>query len=250
MKSVIPITLVFLSRLATFSASAQEPQKLELYLETGHTEYVSSAVFSPDGKTIVSAAIDGTMKLWDVASGQELATVKGFDRFAFSPDEKTAALSFGPDKAIILWDIASWRKRYTLPWDGGVFRSIVAFSPDSKTMVSWNPTTLTLWDVESGRELHTLKAQIDTSVPMYSQDWGRTTISADWNTIAWRADGRITLLDGTSGQELHALTADNSFSKVLFSADGETDRLVEQHKPKAVGRSIWARTLHQECGSE
>jgi len=43
----------------------------------GHTEYVSSVAFSPDGKTALSSAHDNTLRLWDVATGQTLRTFKG-----------------------------------------------------------------------------------------------------------------------------------------------------------------------------
>src|SRR5436309_7120500 len=41
---------------------------------TGHESTVSLAVFSPDGKTLVSGGDDKLIKLWDVASGKELKT--------------------------------------------------------------------------------------------------------------------------------------------------------------------------------
>ena len=44
---------------------------------TGHESTVSLAVFSPDGKTLVSGGDDELIKLWDVASGKELKTLTG-----------------------------------------------------------------------------------------------------------------------------------------------------------------------------
>jgi WD40 repeat protein len=41
---------------------------------SAHLDGVSSVAFSPDGKTLASGSDNGTIKLWDVDSGKELAT--------------------------------------------------------------------------------------------------------------------------------------------------------------------------------
>ncbi|MDZ8138591.1 MAG: hypothetical protein RM049_25340, partial [Nostoc sp. DedQUE04] len=67
-----------------------------------------SVAFSPDGKTIASASLDNTVKLWDAATGKSISTLKGHsDRVssvAFSPDGKTIA-SASYDKTVKLWKV-------------------------------------------------------------------------------------------------------------------------------------------------
>ena len=76
-----------------------------------------SVAFSPDGKTLASGSEDETIKLWDVATGKEQATLKGHTHavcsVAFSPDGKTLASGSG-DKTIKLWDVATGKEQATL----------------------------------------------------------------------------------------------------------------------------------------
>src|SRR4051812_26350380 len=105
------------------SLSAQEP-RLRATLQ-GHTNEVASVAFSPDGKTLASASYDGTLKLWEVATGKERATLGEYTGclgcVAFSPDGKTLASGaigspdYFPDlKNVKLWDVATGKVRATL----------------------------------------------------------------------------------------------------------------------------------------
>lgn len=72
---------------------------------TGHTSYVSSVAFSPDGKMIATASGDKTAKLWSL-NGKRLRTFQGHDNFnsvAFSPDGKMIAT--GSHYLAELWNI-------------------------------------------------------------------------------------------------------------------------------------------------
>ena len=53
---------------------------------TGHTQAVSSAVFSPDGSRVVTASWDNTARLWDAMTGAALATLTGHKKAVFNRD--------------------------------------------------------------------------------------------------------------------------------------------------------------------
>ena len=56
-----------------------KPSGKALQTLKGHTDWVYSVAFSPDGQRIVSGSRDKTLKIWDANSGQELQTLKARD---------------------------------------------------------------------------------------------------------------------------------------------------------------------------
>ncbi|MEA5628030.1 tetratricopeptide repeat protein, partial [Nostoc sp. UHCC 0251] len=75
---------------------------------TGHSSWVLSVVFSPDGQRLASASFDNTIKLWDVAIGKAVQTLTGHSSpvlsVVFSPDGQRLA-SASDDKTIIIWNL-------------------------------------------------------------------------------------------------------------------------------------------------
>jgi RNA polymerase sigma factor (sigma-70 family) len=82
-----------------------------------HEGAVNSLAFSPDGKLLASAGADRLIRLWDVATGKEVATLKGHNdsvkAVAFSPDGKMLA-SGSADKTVRVWASSVQQCKVTL----------------------------------------------------------------------------------------------------------------------------------------
>ena len=120
--------------------------------------------FSPDGKLLASASMEGTAKIWDFATGNLIATLTGHVGYVwaavFSPDGKLLA-TCGHDQTIKLWDTATWREVATLIGHTNEVFS-VAFTPDGSRLASAsNDKTVKLWDVARRQEVLTLKDHTD-----------------------------------------------------------------------------------------
>src|SRR5262249_19632466 len=73
----------------------------------GHVGVVLGVAYSADGRRLASASRDGTVKLWDTMTGQEVLTLRGraneVNGVAFSPDGYQIAGACG-DGTIQIWD--------------------------------------------------------------------------------------------------------------------------------------------------
>jgi len=184
-------------------------------VETGHTDAVRSVAFSSDGKTLASGSLDNTVKLWNVANGTELYTLRGHAggilAVAFSPDNMMLA-SASSDNTIKLWDITSRVEIRTLKGHTGAVH-FVKFTPDGQTLVSASLGEAKFWDVGTRRELRTLTRRSD--------EFSCVALSGDGRTLASGGNtGIIELWDSTSGKELAAFGTYVRIGELEFSRDG------------------------------
>jgi WD40 repeat protein len=122
-----------------------------------HSGAVNHCSVSPDGRLIVSASCDKTLKIWEAATGAEMFTLSGHTDnvrcCAISPDN-TFVVSGSWDHSLKVWDAASGSERYTLR-TGSVRQC--AISQDSRRIVSNDGSDLQVWDAKTGELLYVME---------------------------------------------------------------------------------------------
>jgi len=113
-----------------------------------HGAEVTCVAFRPGSAWLASAGQDRAVKLWDVDTGRELATLPGYTArvygLAFSPGGRRLA-SAGHDGTVKIWDMTTTQEVLTL---GRSRRSLagVAFRPDGRQLAACTGQDLRLWD--------------------------------------------------------------------------------------------------------
>ncbi len=196
----------------------------QLAVLRGHKGEVRNVAFSPDGDRIVSDSDDATIRVWDAASGAEVAVLHGGNRheasaLVFSPGGDRIIYGRGYRTTVRVWDVASGASLAVL---GGYNceASSVTFSPGEDRIASgggsWDKT-VRVWDVASGTEVAILRGHKGTVTSVAFSPGGDRIASGGGDF-----DETVRVWDATSGVELAVLRGHKgAVTSVAFSPDGE-----------------------------
>jgi len=171
----------------------------ELRQLRGYKNGVSSISFSPDSRWVASVNTDEGIKLWDVATGELMASY-GQDEdatfVAFSPDGKQ--IVSGDDLGeITLWDATSGSKIMQLTKTGPLlYFYSVAFSPDGRYVAAVTWDGIRIWNANNAKEVMTLSGHGVMFAVAFSPDGQR---------IVSNSQEAIQIWDFSNGKEVMTL---------------------------------------------
>ena len=209
----------------------------ERHVLAGHAKKVIALAFSPDGKTLASGSMDGSARLWDAATGQELAVLshphqgqypKWVLGVTFTPDGTTLVTVTNHPGVIRLWDVATRQVRAELTLEKtddfardftcvALSRTgdVVAAGTSSDSTYVGKPGQVKLWATATGKVLATCKGHTGGVYALEFCADGKTLASAGW-------DGKVRLWDTVTGQERLALQGhDGKVTCLAFSPTGD-----------------------------
>jgi WD40 repeat protein/TPR repeat protein len=182
-----------------------------------HNGEVNAAIFSPDGKRVLTASTDGTARIWDAATGEELKTLSGHKdavtSAVFRPDGRFVVTA-SRDESLRVWDAE----------DGTIVQVIgdherpvrtLEFSPDGERLLSASADSVRVWDALGAQPLRRLVGHKESvnAVSFSPDDKLVLTASNDNTARIW---------DAATGEALQVLKGhEKPVDRAVFSPDGK-----------------------------
>ena len=201
--------------LRSLVTQAVAPIAAHRFALAGHDDNVVSVAWSPDGTRIATGSGDTTVRLWDAATGKQLAVLKGHERsiedVGFSADGKRL-LSVGAGDFTIVWDAITGAELRR--FEGGGFRG--SFSLDGDLVVTGGKDgRLSVRDLTTGKSVADTTPYTDRVSAVLVHPDRKRAFTAGW-------DGRMTFWDARSWKQLLPLAPiNNMVAEAAFSSDGK-----------------------------
>lgn len=220
---------------------------------TGHTGPLTSASVSPDGHFLATGSLDGTVRLWDMATGQQAQQLNEHtavvNDVAFAADG--ALLASADDSGlVIVWNVNEGNIVYAFRGEDDGGARAVAFLPDSaRVLVGYAAGTVRLWELaapESQFVYRLIAHRTPINDLALTADGAQfATASDDGTAVLWNTANGAALYSVTAGDEA---TAANPVTAVAFNPNdaqlltGHADGLIRIWDGQTVAARLPAHT--------
>jgi WD40 repeat protein len=181
---------------------------------------VLSVAFSPDGKLLAASDVNNEIRLWRVADGQQVLSLRGHTSWvrsvAFHPNSDSHLLASGGDyQTVRLWDTNNGKCLKVFQVHTGRIWS-VAFSPDGQTLASASDDqTIRIWDVHNENHYKILQGHVGRIWSIAFSPDGKTLASAgeDKTVKIWKIH---------NGKLVNTLQDTNRIRTIAFNSNDQT----------------------------
>ncbi|MGO8226942.1 TIR domain-containing protein [Rhizobium ruizarguesonis] len=226
------------STLSALSAALETPSFFVRKYQ--HEAPIVGVLLTSDGTRALSWSTDNTLRLWDLATDQQIGLAMQHDDRVYGallmPDG-ARVLSWSVDKTLRLWNLTTGQQiGPAMQHDDAVFGALLM--PDGARVLSWSADkTLRLWNLTTGQQI---------GPAMHHDDavFGALLMPDGARVLSWSTDKTLRLWNLATGQQIGpTMQHDNAVSGALLMPDGA--RVLSWSADKAL---LWNLPTGQQIG--